>query len=211
MRLPVLMFDFGNVIGLIDYLPMFERFGRRLGVSPVEVAAIARLKAAGELGREFELGRLGPEEFASRTLALAGFELPYREFEAAWPDIFELNEPVVRLVGALKRQGYPLLLGSNTNALHADFYREKFRDALAPFDHFIFSYEIGAMKPDAAFFDACVRAFDVPASGCIFIDDAPANVAGAKAAGLNALLYRNPSELLADLRGLGVEIPDGEV
>ena len=33
MRHPVLMFDFGNVIGLFDYALMFNRFGPRLGLT----------------------------------------------------------------------------------------------------------------------------------------------------------------------------------
>ncbi|MFO0954053.1 MAG: HAD family phosphatase [Isosphaeraceae bacterium] len=210
MRLPVLMFDFGNVIGLIDYAPMFDRFARRLGVPAGELERVMLMRGAGELGREFELGRLGPEEFAARVLALAGFELPYDEFAAAWPDIFTLNEPVARLAGALKRRGHPLLLGSNTNVLHADFYRRRYDEALAPFDHFLFSYEIGAMKPDPAFFEACVRAVGVPAASCVFIDDALANVEGARLAGLQGVLYQDLPRLIADLRALGVEVPDAE-
>jgi putative hydrolase of the HAD superfamily len=204
------MFDFGNVVGLIDYAPMFERIGRRLGVQASELSRLAHLKSAGDLGRQFELGRIGPEEFAAQVLALAGLKLPYHEFEAAWPDIFALNEPVARLVGVLKRQGYPLLLGSNTNVLHADFYRGKFKESLSNFDHFIFSYQIGAMKPDPEFFAACVEAVGVPASSCVFIDDAPVNVAGAQAAGIQGVLFTDPAGLIADLRRLGVEIPGGE-
>ena len=33
MRIPVLMFDFGNVVGFFDYSPMFHRFGLKLGLS----------------------------------------------------------------------------------------------------------------------------------------------------------------------------------
>jgi putative hydrolase of the HAD superfamily len=205
------MFDFGNVVGLIDYTPMFERFGRRLGVEASELTRLAHLKSAGDLGRQFELGRLGPEEFAAQVAALGGFEMPFDEFQAAWPDIFTLNEPVARLVEGLKRRGYTLLLGSNTNVLHAESYRSKFREALAHFDHFIFSYEIGVMKPDPTFFAACVRAVDVPAPSCVFIDDAPANVAGAEAAGLQGVVYRDSEGLIADLRRLGVDVSSEQV
>ena len=33
MRIPVLMFDFGNVVGFFDYLTIFHRFGLKLGLS----------------------------------------------------------------------------------------------------------------------------------------------------------------------------------
>ena len=37
MRVPVLMFDFGNVVGFFDYSGMFRRFGLRLGMSAAEL------------------------------------------------------------------------------------------------------------------------------------------------------------------------------
>ena len=102
------------------------------------------------------------------------------------------------------------MLGSNTNVLHARFYRRRFEEALAPFDHFVFSYEIGALKPAAAFFKACVDLVGVPPDSCVFIDDAPANVEGARASGLQAVHYRETPSLIAELRRLGVEVPDIE-
>ena len=210
MRTPVLMFDFGNVVGFFDYSAMFHRFGQRLGLSAAAVRGDDVRAGAARLGLEFESGRLTAEEFARQVTALAGLEMSFAEFEAHWPDIFTLNEPVARLVAALKQRGYTLLLGSNTNVLHARFYRRRFEEALAPFDHFVFSYEIGELKPSAAFFNACVDSVGVPPASCIFIDDAPANVEGARAAGLQAVHYRDTPSLIAELRRLGVEVPDIE-
>ena len=163
MRLPVLMFDFGNVIGFFDYSAMFHRFGQRLGLSATQFESMMHERGAARLGVEFESGRLTAEDFARQVTELAGLEMSYEEFERQWPDIFTLNEPVARLVAALKHHGYTLLLGSNTNVLHARFYRRSFEDALAQFDHFVFSYEVGAMKPVAAFFTACVDKVGAPA------------------------------------------------
>ena len=117
--------------------------------------------------------------------------MSFEEFETGWADIFTLNEPVARLIGTLKERGYTLLLGSNTNVLHANFFRRKFKKTIDQFDHLVFSYEIGRIKPDHSFFAACLDLVHVPAGSCIFIDDAPANVEGAESAGLKALLYRN--------------------
>ena len=210
MRTPVLMFDFGNVIGLIDYSPVFHRLGQRVGLSAQQFEAMMYERGAAQLGLEFESGRLTAEEFARQVTALAGLEMTFAEFEAHWPDIFTLNEPVARLVAALKQRGYTLLLGSNTNVLHAQFYRRRFEDALAPFDHFVFSYEIGELKPSAGFFNACVNLVAVLPASCIFIDDAPANVEGARAAGLQAVHFRDAPSLITELRRLGVEVPDSE-
>ncbi len=137
MRIPVLMFDFGNVVGFFDYSTVFHRFGLKLGLSAQQFESMIYERGAARLGVEFESGRLTAEEFASQVTELAGLEMSFEEFEVHWPDIFTLNEPVARLAAALKQRGYTLLLGSNTNVLHARFYRRRFEEALAPFDHFV--------------------------------------------------------------------------
>ena len=151
MRIPVLMFDFGNVVGFFDYSTMFHHFGLKLGLSAQQFESMMNERGAARLGSEFESGRLTALEFARQVMELTGLEMSFEEFEVHWQDIFTLNEPVARLVAALKQRGYTLLLGSNTNILHARFYRRRFEEALAPFDHFVFSYEIGESQARPSF------------------------------------------------------------
>jgi FMN phosphatase YigB (HAD superfamily) len=207
MRYPVLMFDFGNVVGLFDYTLMFDRFAPRLGLTSLEFEALMHERGVPALARELERGGVHQEEFMKTVIGLAGLELSHDEFEAGWVDIFTLNEPVARLVAFLKSRGYTLLLGSNTNILHARFFRQRFRETLDLFDHFVLSYEVRALKPDEAFFRACVERAGAPAGSCVFIDDAAANVEGARAAGLTALHFRDTPTLINELRSLGVEVP----
>jgi putative hydrolase of the HAD superfamily len=128
------------------------------------------------------------------------------EFAAAWGEIFELNAPMADLVGLLADRGHRLVLGSNTNPMHARQIRRQFAPLLARFHHLVLSFELGAMKPSAAFFEACVTAAERPASLCVFIDDVPENVAGARRAGLSAVLYQEPAQLGADLAALGLDL-----
>jgi putative hydrolase of the HAD superfamily len=204
------MFDFGNVVGFFDYSEMYQRFGLRVGMQAAELESLMQERGVAELGKKFERGSVTAREFARQVMDLAGLKMSYEEFEAEFPDIFTLNEPVARLVAALKRQGYTLLLGSNTNVLHAQFYRRRFRETLDQFDHMVFSYEVGKMKPDLAFFKACLNQVEVPASSCVFVDDAEVNVEGARAAGMQGVLYRDTPGLIAELRRLGVEVPGTE-
>jgi len=209
MRLPVVMFDFGNVIAFFDYMLIYGRFGARLGMSAEEFKALVEDRGMARLLAEFERGTLAPEEFARLVQAEVGLDIPFAEFAADWEDIFEINQPVADVVAALKRSGYTLVLGSNTNGIHAPFYRRRYREALDPFDHFVYSHEARFLKPDRGFFDSCVRAVGVPAGSCVFIDDLEANVEGARAAGLRGIVYGgDTSSLIGDLRDLGVEVPD---
>jgi glucose-1-phosphatase len=208
MRTPALIFDFGNVVAHFDYTRAAEALGRRAGFSGPEL--LARLRSLGltPLVQGFERGEMTPEAFAASACALAGLDLPHDEFTAAWCDIFWLNEPVARLVATLKARGYTLVLGSNTNALHAGFFRRRFAEHLAPFDRLVLSHEVGHLKPAAPFYHACAEAAGAPPEACVFIDDLPENVAGARAAGLVGLHYRDHPTLLAELRALGVEVPE---
>ena len=207
MRQPALIFDFGNVLAFFDYSKACRTFGSRLGLSGE--AFLERLTSLGfsTLVQRYESGQATAEEFSRGVCALAGLDVSHDEFVTAWSDIFWLNEPVARLVAFLKGRGYTLVLGSNTNDLHATHYRRQFADELAHFDRLVLSYEIGHIKPSPVFYLECTRAAGLPPGQCVFIDDLAENVQGAKEAGLQALHYRDADSLLPELAALGVEVP----
>jgi glucose-1-phosphatase len=208
MREPVLIFDFGNVVGFFDYLRVFERLASGAGISATELRDDLLARGFADLLAEFEGGRIEPEAFRARLIELARLEVDYPSFVAAWQDIFRPNESVADLVASLKAAGYSLYLGSNTNLLHATHYRRQFARTLDLFDGFILSYEVGHLKPAREFFDACVAAARVPARSCVFIDDVPENVEGARRAGLMSIHYVDTPTLIRELSRVGVEIPN---
>ncbi|WP_165245922.1 HAD family hydrolase [Paludisphaera soli] len=207
MRSPVVMFDFGNVLAFFDYRLIYSRFGERLGLSADEFQTLAEERGLNALLADFESGRLTPEAFAAVVQREVGLEMSFEEFAESWQDIFELNAPVAGLAVDLKAAGYTLLLGSNTNAIHAAFYRREFRETLDHFEHFVLSHEVQAMKPSREFFDACTRAVGAPAGSCLFIDDVEENIQGARDAGLIGVVYRDADQLARELREHGVELP----
>jgi len=199
-----LIFDFGNVVAYFDYRKACERLGRHLGLSGD--AFLERVKSLGftPLVQQYESGRIGAEEFSSEMCKLAGIEVPHEEFATAWADIFSLNEPVARLITYLRSEGYRLVLGSNTNDLHAAQFRHQFADTLSHFDKLILSFEVGHLKPTTRFYEACVSAAGYAPDCCVFIDDLPENVDGARAAGLRGIVFRDLPSLLDELQQLGV-------
>lgn len=205
MREPALIFDFGNVVAHFDYGRACARLGRPRGVSGATLLDRARAAGFTPLVQQYERGLIAAERFSAEFSARIGLDIPHAEFAAAWSDIFELNQSVARLLELLKRQGYTLVLGSNTNELHATQFRRQFAETLAHLDRLVLSFEVGHIKPAAEFYEACVQAAGAPAGSCVFIDDAIANVEGARAAGLQAVHYRDPDSLRAELRRLGVE------
>jgi putative hydrolase of the HAD superfamily len=201
-----LIFDFGNVVAHFDYRTACTRLGRPLGLSGEALLERVRGLGFSDLVQEYERGRMAAEAFTRRVCALVGLEITHEEFAAAWADIFRLNDPLARVIAELKRRGYTLVLGSNTNDLHAAQFRRQFAATLAHFDRLILSYEIGHIKPSASFYHTCAEAAGAPPGECVFIDDLAENVAGARAVGMQGVVFRDVPALLEALRGLGVEV-----
>lgn len=67
------------------------------------------------------------------------------------------------------------------------------------------SGEIGLLKPFRAIYETHAKSFDLDPAACLFIDDSPANVEGAIAAGWQAVHFTSAEKLREDLARL---IPD---
>ena len=72
------------------------------------------------------------------------------------------------------------------------------------FDEIIYSAGLGVCKPDRVFFtNAQARMGVTAAQAILFVDDAAANVDGARACGWRAMLYRGPESLKRALESWG--------
>lgn len=204
-----LIFDFGNVIGHFDYVRSCDRLGASIGLSGREL--LDRLIGAGLFRAmdAYERGRMSSGAFVRRLMESGGLigAVAADEVAEAFADIFEENLGVTRLIPPLKAAGHRLVLGSNTNALHASRFEAQFEGVLAHFDDRILSHRIGHRKPERGFYERCARAAGRDPRDCVFIDDLSENVDGARQAGLGGIRYHDPASLIRALRELGVELP----
>lgn len=186
-----IIFDFGNVLGFFDHGLTLSRLAAHTDMSAEQMTeAIYR----GELEDDFEAGRIGAAEFLRQVRQLCRLRCKEDVLAEAWRDIFRPNHDVCELIPKLKAR-YRLLLGSNTNELHAGQFCRQFADTLKHFDTLILSHEIGTRKPHASFFEHCQKHADAEPGECLFIDDLPANIAGARACGWHGILYQNFGDL----------------
>ena len=119
------------------------------------------------------------------TLAEFGVTVPVADvYRGIWLSM----EPVaasLAVVRALRQGGYGVHLGTNQERYRAAHMREVLGyDGL--FDVSCYSCELGAAKPDLAFFTEAARRIGAEPSAILFIDDNAGNVAAAREAGLNA-------------------------
>jgi putative hydrolase of the HAD superfamily len=119
----------------------------------------------------------------------------------------EVSDEVVALVQRLRAAGYGVHLGTNQHRQRAAYMRAELGyDEL--FDVSCYSCELGATKPEAAYFDRAVAMIGAAPGDVLFVDDNPANVVGARATGLAAEQWRLDDglpRLLALLAGYGVD------
>lgn len=143
----------------------------------------------------------------TRAVERHGLDVDPRAFyEAVWNAI-EVAPQSVDLVHRLRAAGYGVHLGTNQEQHRAAYMRSVLGyDAL--FDVSCYSCDLGAVKPERAYFERALDRIGAPADQVLFIDDHAPNVAGARAAGLAAEhwdLTRGLPELWTLLAGHGVE------
>ena len=180
-----IIFDFGNVIGLFDHAMTLRRLEPFTDMPAEEILGTIY---QGKLEDDFESGRIGMEEFLDIFRSRCRLCCDRAFLAQAMANIFEPNPEICGLLPKLQSQ-YRLLLGSNTNIVHSRHFRKQFEAILRPFQAVVLSHEIGVRKPLAGFFEHCQKLAGCPACDCLFIDDLPANVEGAKAIGMRGIVY----------------------
>jgi HAD superfamily hydrolase (TIGR01509 family) len=194
--------DFGGVICTYDYRIFCDRLARRIGRTTDEVYAVV---FGGTLQADFELGKLTGPAYHQELVARLHAEVPYDEFFPMYGDIFTEIPATCDLLRRLHAR-YPLYLLSDTNEIHFGYVRQTV-GVVQFFDECVVSYEVGVMKPDPGIYREALRRSGLPAEACVFIDDRPGNVEGAKRVGMHAFQFQSPAQCAADLSRLGVVIP----
>jgi HAD superfamily hydrolase (TIGR01549 family) len=195
-----IVFDFGNVIGFFDH----RRAAKQLaayGDGGADV--IQSFLFNGRLEDDYERGAIDSVAFRALVRERCRLACDDTQFDAAYADMFWPNPETCDLLPRL-RERYRLLLLSNTTELHSRWFRRQFEEYLAHFHGLVLSHEIRARKPERRVYEHCVALAGCAASECLFVDDIAANVEGARACGLQGLVYWPGGEFVRRLSELGI-------
>jgi len=196
------VFDMRNVLVRFSHERMCEQMGRLCGRAEREVRSL--LIDSG-LQWDFERGRVDEAGFHRRFEEAAGRRVPIGDLRHAASDIFEPTPGVGEIVRSLKGAGYRLVLLSNTSIAHYEFIRSRW-DLLEPFDEFVLSYEVGAIKPEPEIFEAALKAIRCRPGEAFYTDDIPAYVEAGRTHGLDAEVFTTAEALRGHLRSRGVDV-----
>jgi len=107
---------------------------------------------------------------------LLDFQGSPEDFYKAWNSIFTPIPATWELLKSLSSKGHRIILFSNINPIHAPYLLET-HDVFEYADKAAFSFELGAIKPEKAFFTRAFEAFDIIPEDTIYIDDlTPASI-----------------------------------
>jgi len=196
-----IIFDFGGVLMRWDPQRIFQRY---FPEGPAAIQAFLDEIGFMEWNKLQDGGRSFAEGIAAHSARFPQYAQILAGYDKYWSNsVVGPIDGTVAILRRLKAAGYPLYGLTNYSA-------EKCRQDIRPFDHFalfddiVISGEVGVCKPDPAIYRLLLNRIGRRPEECIFIDDMPANVAGAEALGITGLRFHSPEQLEADLRGLGI-------
>lgn len=102
------------------------------------------------------------------------------------------------LMRELEARGVQLWGLTNFTAEYVDAVRAKFPE-FGLLRDVVVSAEVSLAKPDARIYEFAARRFGVETDTCIFVDDTPENVDGARTAGMQAIHFTDAETLRTQL------------
>jgi glucose-1-phosphatase len=184
-----LILDLGGVLIDVDYAVSARAF-RALGHPDLEGLYTKAIQT--DLFDRFETGELSPAGFRDAVRELLCHSLSDADIDNSWNAMLgSIPQERIALVHQLKER-YPVLLLSNTNAIHVPAFeaivaRENgITDFKGLFHGAYYSCELGMRKPNTDIFHHVVALHKAEAARTLFIDDSPQHVEGARRAGLLA-------------------------
>lgn len=142
-------------------------------------------------------GSVALEPRIAQVLAERKLDLTVAEVLAHWCHI-NVDESMLTMVDRVRAAGAITAMGTNQNPVRGRYMLDNLPYA-EHFDVLFHSWQIGYAKPDPAFFTHIVDALGIAPGEAVFVDDLPANVAGARQAGLQAVHFP-PLDTIGHLR-----------
>lgn len=189
MEPKVIALDIGQVCVQVRQ----DRCFMKLGFSPEPEV----LKKVLYFSDELEKGHITLDEFFEKFQKLTGLKHSQSTMLDAFNSIIAGPMPgMAELLAAMPQWGIRPVFFSNTSSAHLKEVRRVFPAAAAIPDG-IYSFEVGAMKPEEAIFEAFEQRFGRPA---LYIDDRPDLIAVGAKRGWEGYCFKDAADLEKNLR-----------
>lgn len=194
------IFDIGNVLAGFAWKEFFDRFSYSEEVKE----RIGKATVASPAWNEYDRGNLSDEEVMEAFVKNdPGIEKELRESLSDISGMLVRYDYAVPWVKALKESGYQVLVLSNFSHKAVNECGEVL-DFLPFTDGGILSYKEHVIKPQPEIYELLIKRYDLVPEECVFMDDTPANVEGARKAGIHGIHFQNKEQAEKELQDLGV-------
>ncbi len=156
------------------------------------------VETAKELNHQYDAGLISLERFLEGVQQATGHDFDI--INSARSSEGAKNVQLIDYIRGLKKQ-YKIGMISNVATNWVRDYLLTIEEQQL-FDVMVFSFEIGTIKPDPRVYEAAIQKLDTHAQDCVFIDDAERYCAGARAVGMQAVLYRDFDQMKTELEKL---------
>ena len=190
MKSPVIVFDLGKVLVDFDYSIAARKVAAR---STKSLLKLVSLLSTSSLIVQYESGQVTRQQFYEQVRDAVGFQGTLEEFGGYFADIFAEMPAMIALHADLRRRGFKTYIFSNTNDLAIEHVERNF-PFFKNFDGYIYSHEIGAMKPDPKIYAAMEKLCGRRGAEIIYLDDRSENVQAGAARGWRAILHETPEK-----------------
>ncbi len=193
-----IIFDVGGVL-----VRTFDHTGRReweerLGL-PVGGAEAIVLNS--DMGHRAQRGEISNDELWGWIREHLGLGDKVESFQRDFWRGDAVDRALIDLIRRLNGRYQTAIISNATDSLLETL---EYYELMAEFDLVVGSAYEGVMKPDPTIYEMTLARLGCEAHETVFIDDAPANIAGAKAVGMNAILFTPEIDLPAALAAFGV-------
>jgi epoxide hydrolase-like predicted phosphatase len=198
MTVQAVVFDIGGVLEITPPLGMTGSWETKLEMARGELAA--RLREVTEAGA---IGAISEDRARRRIGEILG--LDRSQLDAFMTDLWTeylgtLNHELARYFASLRpRYQTAIISNSFVGARRREQERYGFEDLT---DMIIYSHEAGVSKPDPRIYDLACSGLGVLPGQIIFLDDVPLFVDAARAAGLQAILFRDNEQAIGEIEDL---------
>ena len=197
-----IIFDIGRVLIRLDISRATSGLASGLSLTPEEVwSAIEK----DPRWMDWQEGRISPRDWHHHLSKRLGASLTFERFAEVWNLALDPNPIHPDSFFEKLAKSYRLALLSNTDPIHMSNEEARF-SFFRFFPIRIYSYRVGASKPDPLIFQEALKACKVRAEEAVFIDDVPAYAEAARRLGMTGIVFQSPEQLRTDLRNLGIPL-----
>jgi len=199
--LRAIIFDIGRVLVRVDVARAMQGLAEHTSLTPRDISAAIEKDPRWS---DWQEGRIAPHDWHLHLCQRLGAQVTFERFREIWNSVID-PQPVFEDAFFQKlSKPYRLALLSNTDPLHVEHLEATF-SFFRFFRARIYSYRLGATKPNPLIYSEALKACRVPAAQAVYVDDIPAFADAASRLGITALVFQSKDQFLSDLRSLSID------